>query len=151
MANLTFKIEAMKTNTEILFSLSLFVSILMAMVSWSISRRLRSKEFMHLSEFWWSLASMTVISYIFRSPNVQVVGLGLLGWVWPIKAIFQLAEDLSGVKLQRRLKVIILSLGASVTLVMASYGFPFVVFTSGSRAAMCALRASARLSSGHRP
>ena len=131
MANLTSKIEPMKTNTEILFSFSLFVSILMATVSWSLSRRLRSKEFMHLSEFWWSLASMTMISYIFRSPNVQVVGLGLLGWVWPIKAIFQLAEDLSSVKLQRRLKVIILSLGASATLVMASYGFPFVVFTSG--------------------
>jgi signal transduction histidine kinase len=131
MANLTSKIEAMKTNTEILFSLSLFVSILMALVSWFISRRLRSKEFMHLSEFWWSLASMTAISYIFHSSNMHVVGLGLLGWVWPLKTIFQVAEDLSGVELERRLKVIVLTLGACATLVMASYGFSFVVFTSG--------------------
>jgi signal transduction histidine kinase len=74
---------------------------------------------------------MSVVSYIFRSPNVQVVALGLLGWIWPVQASFQVAEDLSGVKLHFRPMVIILSLGACATLVMASYGFPFVIFTSG--------------------
>ena len=120
----------MRTTIQFLFFLSFFVSILMGVLSLVISRHLKSKEFRHLSEFWFSLVAMTVIAYVFMSENEYVVALSLLGWIWPIKAILRIAEDMSGVELFTRSKPIILAVGGFLTLILASYNFPFKIYTA---------------------
>lgn len=85
---------------------------------------------MHLTELWCAFGTMTVISYLFRSSNPHVVALSLIGWVWPIFAIMKVSEDISGVDVFNRTKVIILSVGAFLTVVLASYGFSFSIYTT---------------------
>lgn len=119
----------MKTPLEIVFYHSFFVSLLLGGLSYVISRKLKSTEFMHLAEFWCSLALMTFLSFIFRSTDENVVALSLLGWIWPIKAILQITEDMSGLELYRRPKVIVMAVGGFLSVAMVSYGYPFKMFT----------------------
>jgi len=129
LIKLTFRIETMKTTIELMFFLSFFVSILMGALSYFLSRGLGSKEFVHLTEFWASLASMTIVTYLFSMGNEQLVALSMLGWVWPIKSIIQVAEDMSGMELFKRSKVIVLAAGAFVTLILAYNKLPFQYYT----------------------
>ncbi len=130
LANLTSKIETMKTTLQILFFLSFFVSILMGGLSYVISRHLKSKEFRHLAEFWMSLVTMAVVSYIFISDNEHIVSLSLLGWIWPLKSVIQIMEDMSGVELFTRSKPIVLGLGGALTLILAWLDYPFTIYTA---------------------
>lgn len=119
----------METIIGFLFFNCFFVSILLGGLSFLIARRINSQELMHLSEFWISITSMMVISVIFRSSNPFIVGISLVGWIWPIKTIFQIVRDLSGVEINYRLNNILLGVGGFLTLVMAAYALPFEAFT----------------------
>jgi len=130
LIKLTFRIETMKTTIELMFFLSFFVSLLMGALSYFLSRGLASKEFVHLTEFWASLASMTIITYLFSMGNEELVALSMLGWVWPIKSIIKVAEDMSGMELFKRSKVIVLAIGAFVTLILAYNKLPFMIYSS---------------------
>ena len=102
----------------------------MAGVSHVISRNLKSKDFLHLAEFWLSLVSMAVISYIFDSKNEHIVALSLLGWIWPIKSVIQIMEDMSGAKLFNRTLPIVLAVGGFSSALLAMCG-------CGRRTAVC--------------
>jgi signal transduction histidine kinase len=120
----------MKITIQILFFLSFFISFLMAGVSHVISRNLKSKDFLHLAEFWLSLVSMAVISYIFDSKNENIVALSLLGWIWPIKSVIQIMEDMSGAKLFNRTLPIVLAVGGFSSALLAMSNYPFILYTA---------------------
>lgn len=120
----------MKTIIEYLFFLSFIIAVLLSGLSFVISRKMKSKEFIHLTEFWASLAGLAVISYIFRSGGDHMVAWSLVGWIWPMKTILQVAQDMSGIDLYHRSKVLILAFGGFLTLVLARYGFSFGIATA---------------------
>ena len=91
---------------------------------------MKSRELKHLAEFWFSLTVMMVVSYIFASSNDAIVGISLIGWIWPLKAMFQIVHDMSGVEINYRLMTIIMAVGSFTSLALASYGFPFEQFTA---------------------
>ncbi|MBA2403458.1 MAG: GHKL domain-containing protein [Bdellovibrionales bacterium] len=119
----------MNTTINILFVLAFFVPFLLSILSFSISRRLASHEYKHLAEFWASLATMTVISYIFRSGNDNIVALSLLGWLWPLKTIMHVIKDMSGLEMLNRNKVIVVAVGFLTALILAYSNFPFSIYT----------------------
>lgn len=84
----------------------------------------------NLAEFWLSLAVMMVISYIFASSNEAIVGISLIGWIWPLKTMFQIIHDMSGVEINYRLISIIMGVGGFLSLALASYGYSFQAFTT---------------------
>lgn len=120
----------MKTTIQFLSFLTFFVPILMSGLSFVIARHMKSKEFVHLSEFWVSLAAMAIVAFVFSSEKEHIVALSLLGWIWPLKTILQVAEDMSGAELFSRTKVIILALGVIFTLALVNYNFTFPVYTA---------------------
>jgi signal transduction histidine kinase len=120
----------MKTTHQFLSFLAFFVPILMSGLSYVIFRHLKSKEFVHLAEFWASMAALAVVSIIFRSDNEHIVVLSLLGWIWPLKTILQIAEDMSGAELFTRSKAIIMSAGVVLTLILVNYNLSFPVSTA---------------------
>jgi signal transduction histidine kinase len=119
----------MKTTIEFVFLMSLFVSIMMAVLTYLNVRRQRLKEFTHLTEFWVSLTAMMVISYIFHNQNEHIIALSLVGWLWPLKTIMQIAQDTSGLELINKQKVLILIVGGIFTLGLASSGQSFRLYT----------------------
>lgn len=120
----------MKNTIQFLSLLTFFVPILMSGLSLVISRHLKAKEFVHLAEFWISLAAMAVVSFIFRSQNQHIIALSLLGWIWPLKSLLYVAEDMSGAELFTRSKVIILGVGIMMSLILVNYNFSFTVYTA---------------------
>lgn len=93
------------------------------------SRRLKAPEFKHLTEFWCSLATMMVISFALQARNETLAALSLLGWIWPVKTIFQISEDMAGREFFFRPKVITMAVGGFLTLALATYNYPFMVYT----------------------
>ena len=93
------------------------------------ARRIRSKELLHLSEFWASLSTMAIISFIFQGPNEDVVALSLFGWLWPLKTIQQLIKDISGKDVFKRELVVVLIIGGLLSFALATYHFTFSIYT----------------------
>ena len=120
----------MKTTIEFVFFLTFYVSVLMGILSYMNCQRFKSKEFMHLSEFWASLAVMTIISYLFKDSRENLIGFSLIGWIWPMKTIMQIAQDISGLEFINRTKVIIIGAGTFLSLALASYQFPLIIYST---------------------
>lgn len=120
----------MKTTIDFVFYHSLFLTTLLGGVSFVLSKRLKSQQILHLAELWVSLGAMMVVSYLLRSPNEHFVALSLLGWIWPIKCILQIGQDLSGQPILMRPKVVVLAVGAFLSLVFISYSQPFRIYTT---------------------
>lgn len=127
--NLTFTIEDMETINNFVFFHSLFTTLLLAGLCFVIAKRVKSEQILHLAELWLSLALMIGVSYFTQSKNDNIVAISLLGWIWPLKAILQMIQDLSGVTIFLRPKVIVVSVGAFLTMAFISYGFPFQIYT----------------------
>lgn len=119
----------MKTIIEFVFLMSLFVSLMMAVLTYLNVRSQGLQEFTHLTKFWISLTTMMGISYLFQSENEHIVALSLLGWLWPLKNIMQIAQDISRLELISKQKIIILVLGGVLTLGLASSGVSFRFYT----------------------
>lgn len=95
-----------------------------------ISKRLKSKEFAHLTAFWVSLAVMMALTFALNGQSELIRTLSLLGWIWPIKAILEISQDMSGQKFYMRPKVVVLGIGAFLTFALVSYDFSFRVYTA---------------------
>jgi signal transduction histidine kinase len=119
----------MKLTTAYLFLISLFVTLQVGLLSYFQARKYHSRDFSHLAEFWFSLTAMTVISYFFRSSNPQVVALSLVGWIWPVKTITQILEDMTGKKLVNKILIIVPVIGAITSLALAVNQTSFLVIT----------------------
>lgn len=122
--------KGMKTTLGFLFFHAFFVSTFLSSLSLLISRQMKTSELKHLAEFWLSLAVMMVVSFIFAYSNDAIVGISMLGWLWPLKAMFQMVQDMSGARINYRLISIILGVGALLSLILASYGLDFIIFTA---------------------
>lgn len=132
----------MKATNEILFVLSLLVSVLVAGLAYSHYRKTKDLAFNHLLEFWCSMMVMISATFFFQQQNPQVRGLAMVGWIWPLRCIRLLLEDLSGVKLMQKWEYILLSVGAFATLALASYNFSFTAFTLPFTLSICYVGAS---------
>lgn len=119
----------METTLDFIFFLSFFVSVLLGALSYMTSRRLKASEFKHLTEFWCALTTMMVISFALQARNETLAALSLLGWIWPVKTIFQISEDMSGREFFFRPKIITMAVGAFLTLALAISHYPFMVYT----------------------
>ena len=120
----------MNRSDESLYLLTFFIPLLMGVLSIVLSHRLKSIEFKHLSEFWASWAVMEVVNYIFHSDNEFIAGFALFGWIWPIKTNIQVIKEISGIDFYLRDKAIILACGGLLTLILASFKFPFAIYTA---------------------
>ncbi len=119
----------MKTIEQYIFFLALIVTVIMLGLAYANYRRLKFIEFSHLTEFWASLSFMEVTSYVFQHENPQIVALSMMGWCWPLRTMRLLLEDMSGQKLMHRWEYIVLGSGGFVSVALASYSNPFMLFT----------------------
>lgn len=120
----------MNNNLKFVLLNSFIVPLFLGILSFMISKRLKSKEFAHLTEFWVSLTVMMALTFALNQQSEQLMTLSLLGWIWPIKGILEISRDMSGQKLHVKPKVLVLGIGAFLTLAMVSYDFSFRVYTA---------------------
>lgn len=121
--------KLMKSAVTHLYLIALSTTILVSVLSYLNARRTHSKEFIHLCEFWSSLALMTILALFFQSPNEDVVALSLLGWFWPLRTIALVVGDITGKKLISHSLFIIPVLGGVLTLGLATFNQSFTIFT----------------------
>lgn len=119
----------MKYSGEILFSLSLFVPALMGLLSYVSFRQQKSRELLHLTEFWASLFVSTLMMLLFQNSMSNEAALTMLGWIWPMRTFNLLMMDISGQKIMGRWHILFLGLGAFISFALATYDYSFTVFT----------------------
>ena len=119
----------MKSAVTHLYLIALSTTVLVAIFSYLNARRTHSKEFIHLCEFWSSLALMTVLALFFQSSNEDVVALSLLGWFWPLRTIILVVADITEKKLFSHSLLILPVLGGCLTLGLASFDLSFSYYT----------------------
>ena len=118
----------MRTN-EIIFAFSLFVTFFMCALSYLSFKKDKEKELGHMTELWLSLAVNSIFIYLFSNENSPLAALAMIGWVWPLRTLKFVLEDISGKKIMHRWQIIVLGAGAFITFALGGYGFSFTLFT----------------------
>ncbi len=72
---------------------------------------------------------MVILSNTLRFENDYVVGLGMLGWLWPLKTFGQFLENVTDHKIIQRWEYILIGVGGFISLALASYEHTFLAFT----------------------
>lgn len=119
----------MKTSTGFILALFLFTTLIMMLVTFITGRKEQKKEFVHLTELWASLFVNGLAYLIFREGTPKFVALSMLGWIWPMKAIKDVFEDLTRSKIFDRWFYGAMGIGAFLSLSLAGYNFPLRIFS----------------------
>lgn len=120
----------MNTSIEFIFIVSLIITLFMSGISYLSFKRYKDQHLAHISEFWLSLALNVSVFYVFRNSDPRIVALSMLGWVWPLKTIRNLLQNVSCAEnLSHRWRYIVLGLGAFISLALGGYGFSFIMMT----------------------
>lgn len=127
--NLMSTIVSMKASVQLIFYLSLFVTLLMGILSYLSYRRYREKEFSHLTEFWAALGINTLMLGIFSYLMPELMALSMIGWLWPIRGFRLYLKDISELQEFHRWKYLVLGAGAFISASLAGYKFEFVYYT----------------------
>ncbi|HXH29683.1 MAG TPA: ATP-binding protein [Bacteriovoracaceae bacterium] len=118
----------MNTTNQFLFAISLFVTLIMASLSYMTYLRHKQREFIHLTEFWASLGLNVILGYLFQNAKPEVVALSMAGWIWPIRTLRLVLEDMSGAAIMHRWQYLVLSAGGFLTVALATFQYPFGTF-----------------------
>src|SRR5665647_1678197 len=86
----------MKNPNDYIFTVSLFICLMMGTLSYLSYRRHKNIEFFHLLEFWRAMAVNMLALYVFQDSTPQIRALTMLGWILPLRSFRQVMQDFSG-------------------------------------------------------
>jgi len=105
---------------------SIIITLFMSVISFMTYKRYKDQHLAHISEFWLSLALNVSAFYVFRNSDPRIVALSMLGWVWPLKTVRNLLQNVSGAQdISHPWQYIVLGLGAFGSIALGGYGFSF--------------------------
>lgn len=116
----------MKNSTEFIFGLSLFTTLFMGGVSFLLYQKNRNSSLLHLLELWGSLLVLSVSTFAFDRSITPAAAFSMVGWIWVIRSITLMMEDLTERELLARWHVIALCLGGVSSFALAGYGYSFL-------------------------
>ncbi len=117
-------------NTYLFISAISFASTLMMIfLSYASYKRHKDERLMHLVEFWSSIGFNVLVAYAFAGADSQVVALSMVGWLWPLRGLRLVLEDLSSSDLFHKWHHGVLALGSVGSVGMASFGMSLTLYT----------------------
>lgn len=119
----------MNTSVEFILFLSLFITLIMTLVTYISNRKLQKRELNHLTEFWASLFVNVSFYLLIREGEARLIGLSMLGWIWPLRATKLVFSDLAGANVMHRWQFYVMSIGAFLSLALSLYGESFTAMT----------------------
>lgn len=124
------KIFYMRDSYQILSATTLFLPLLLGVLSWITWQRYREKAFRNLTELWASLF-VNAVFLVWMGPDTsRLAGLEMVGWIWPLRTLPLILEDISGKKLiEHRWYFISMGAAAFISFAMAGYGVPFLYYS----------------------
>jgi len=84
-------------------------------------KKKKLREFLHLAEFFISMSVVVSASYFFWALGEAFVVLSVLPWLWSLRAIGLICEDLSQLNLYSKTQYYILGFGGLVSLIILSF------------------------------
>ncbi len=120
----------MSNWSQILYVLCFLIPLLMLVLTWPLYQRRKEKELGHLTEFWASMVVSVATLMAFATQTGPLAALSMIGWIWPLRTVMLVTEDISGVRVLHRWHYLIFGAGAFLTFALGGYGLPFVVFTA---------------------
>ena len=122
-----FRLPHMDQSLPIFLPL-IILPLLMSGFSWLKSFKYKSREFRHLSEFYLSIALVTVASHFLLPLGPAFIILSMLPWIWTLRTFGLLAGDVSGQTLFSRVHFFVFTAGAVISLIFLLFdlSLPFV-------------------------
>lgn len=120
----------MRDSYQILSATTLFLPLLLGVLSWVTWQRYQERAFRNLTELWASLF-VNAVFLVWMGPDIsRLAGIEMLGWIWPVRTLLLILEDISGKKLMpHRWYFISMGVAAFISFAMGGYGLPFVYYS----------------------
>lgn len=113
----------METVVRSLLPLIFILPILIAGFTFSKSIVYRKKQFRRLSEFYLSLVLFSLCSWLLLPLGGAYVILSMLSWIWVLRTLGEVTEDISGQHLFSKFHFYALSLGGIISIVFLAFDF----------------------------
>lgn len=119
----------MKDWSNLLYSILLFIPAFMGALSYLSYLREKETHLRNLTEFWASLGINSLMIFIFRQSMDSKAAIPMISWLWMIRTLRLVLEDISGQKIFKRWHYITIGVGAFLTFALGGYGVSFLYFT----------------------
>ncbi len=119
----------MKDWSNLLYGILLFIPAFMGTLSYLSYLREKDTHLKNLTEFWASIGLHSLMIFIFRESMDSKAAIPMISWLWMIRTLRLVLEDISGQKIFKRWHYITIGVGAFISFAMAGYGFSFLNFT----------------------
>lgn len=112
------------------FPLLIIVPVLMSAMSFVKFIRYKKNEFRHLSEFYLSMGLVAVSAWVLLPLGSAFVVLSMLPWMWTLRTMGLVTEDIGRLPLFTRFHYLILGLGGVISLIFLSFDFSLPMVTT---------------------
>lgn len=113
----------MESVVRSLLPLIFILPILTAGFAFSKSIAYRKKQFRRLSEFYLSLVVLSLSSWLLLPLGGAFVILTMLSWIWILRTMGQVTEDISGQRLFSKIHFYALALGGIISIIFLAFDF----------------------------
>jgi signal transduction histidine kinase len=119
----------MKDWSIFLYAILLFIPAFMGALSYLSYLREKDTHLRNLTEFWASIGFHSLLNFFFRENMDSTAAISMMSWLWMIRTLRLVLEDISGQKIFKRWHYITIGGGAFLTFALGGYGVPFLYFT----------------------
>lgn len=113
----------METVVRSLLPLIFILPILIAGFTFSKSVAYRKKQFRRLSEFYLSLVLFSLTSWLLLPMGGAYVILSMLSWIWVLRTMGEVTEDISNQRLFSKYHFYALALGGIISIIFLAFDF----------------------------
>jgi signal transduction histidine kinase len=107
--------------------LFVIIPLLMSSLSFLKFQELRKKQFLHLTEFFLAISADALTSWFFLAKGPAFLIISMIPWIWSLRVLGLVFEDLTQQKLYHRIHLLVLALGGLISLILLFFSYPLSI------------------------
>lgn len=129
----------MEFTVRSMLMLSVFTTILMIVISSIIYVTEKEKKYIAPLEFWISYGVYFLLAFLLEGYPPKVFAMSCIAWIWRVRSIRLILEDMTGLKLYRPSHRLFLILAYILAVTLAFLDMPFFLYTLPAGFSVCLL------------
>lgn len=119
----------MELTVKSMLFLSVLTTIMMIVISFITYASEKEKRYIPSLEFWISYGAYFLLAFLLDGQNPKIYSLAIIAWIWRVRAIRLILEEISGASLYRRWHRILIYTLYPLCVALAYFDFSFTVYT----------------------
>ena len=120
----------MKADVTYTYIISVVATLITMSVAYFRFSKKGVKECGHLFEFLASLLFSTTVSFLAWDQRDFIVGMSMLSWLWPLRTLLLISQDLTRMSLLQKDHYVALSIGVIFSAILFAFNYEQVIFTA---------------------